>query len=76
MDVSAITPDALWEFGLNVKILVDKVGARLCAVNTASETWPVSCVMWAPEIVGPQIEAMPTINCVQPSVGFLPEAAG
>ena len=76
MDVRAITPDALWELGLSVKTLVGKVEARLCAVNTTSEPWPVSCELWAPEIVGPQIQAMPTIDCVHPSVGVLPEAAG
>ena len=53
MDVRAVTPDALWELGLSVRALVGKVGGRLSAVNTASETWPVSCEMWAPEIVGP-----------------------
>ena len=76
MDVRAVTPDALWELGLSVKTLVGKVEARLSAVNTASETWPASCEMWAPEIVGPQIEAMPTMACVPPSVDILLEAAG
>ena len=76
MDVSAVTPDALWELGLGVKTLVGKVEARRCAVNTTSETWPVSSEMWAPEIFGPRIEAMSTTDCVQPSVGGLPEAAG
>ena len=76
MDVRAVTPDALWELELSVKTLVGKVEARLCAVNKASETWPMSCEMWAPEFVGPQVEAMPTIDCVQPSVGVLPEAVG
>ena len=81
MDVRAVTPDALWELGLSVKTLVGKVEARLCAVNKASETWPMGFEMWAPEFVGPhspQVEAMPTIECVQPSAGVLQlqEAAG
>ena len=76
MDVRAVTPDALWELGLGVKTLVGTVEARLSAVNTASELWPVSCEMWAPEVVGPQIEAIPTIACVPPNVGILLEAAG
>ena len=76
MDVRAVTPDALWELELSVKTLVGKVEARLCAVNKASETWPMGFEMWAPEFVGPQVEAMPTIECVQPSAGVLQEAAG
>jgi hypothetical protein len=77
MDVRAVTPDALWELGLSVRALVGKVEARLSIVNTTSETWLVSsCEMWAPEIVGPQIETMPTIACVPPSVGAILEAAG
>ena len=68
MDVRVVTPDVLKELGLSVKTLVGKAEARLCAVNTASETWPVSCEMWAPEIVGPQIETMPTIAYVPRSV--------
>ena len=59
-----------------MKTLVGKVEARLSAVNTSSETWPVNCEMLAPEIVGPQIEAMPTIACVPPSVGAVLEATG
>ena len=47
MDVWAVTPDALWELGLGVKTLVGKVEARLCAVNKASETWPMSFELWA-----------------------------
>ena len=39
MGVRAVTPDALWELGLNVKTLIRNVEARLCAVNKASETW-------------------------------------
>ena len=42
VDVRAATPDALWELGLSVKTLVGKVEARLCAINKASETWPMS----------------------------------
>ena len=38
MDAKAVTPDALWELGLSVRALAGKVGARLSAVNTASET--------------------------------------
>ena len=57
MNVRAITSDALWESGFSVKTLVGKVEARLSDGNTASETWPVSCEMWAAEIVGPQIES-------------------
>ena len=76
MDVRAVTPDALWELGLSVKTLIGKVEARLCAVNKACESWPMSCEMWAPEIVGPQVEAMPAIECVPPSADVLPEAAG
>ena len=53
MDVRAVISDALWELGLSVRALVGKVETRLSAVNTASETWPVSCEMWAPEAVGP-----------------------
>ena len=45
MDVRAVTPDALWELGLSVRALVGKVEARQSAVDTASETWPVSCEM-------------------------------
>ena len=55
---------------------VGKVEARLCAVNKASEPWPMSFEMWAPEFVGPQVEAMPTVENVQPSAGVLQEAAG
>ena len=40
---------------------------KLSAVNKATESWPVNCEMWEPEVVGPQIEAMPSIDCVQPS---------
>ena len=78
MDVRAATPDALCELGLSVKTLVGKVEARLSAVNKASETWPMSFEMWAPEFVGPQVEAMPapTVECVQPNAGVLQEAAG
>ena len=47
VDVRAATPDALWELGLSVKTLVCKVEARLCAVNKASETWPMSFELWA-----------------------------
>ena len=53
MDVRAVTSDALWELELNVKTLVGKKEAILKAVNTASETWPASCEMWGPELVGP-----------------------
>ena len=47
-------------------------------MNKASETWPMSFEMWAPEFVGPQVEAMPapTVECVQPNAGVLQEAAG
>ena len=76
MDVRAVTLDALWELGLNVRALVGKVEARLSAVNTASETWPMSCEMWTPEIVGPQMEAMATIACVPPRVRAILEATG
>ena len=76
MDVRAVTPDALWEMGLSVKILIGKVEAALSAVNNASETWPVNCEMWAPEVVGPQIEAMPALDCIQPSAGASLGAAG
>ena len=76
MDVRAVTPDALWEIGLSVKTLIGKVEAKLSAVNKASESWPVSCEMWAPEVVGPQIEAMPTIDCTPPSADVSLEAAG
>ena len=76
MDVRAVTPDALWEMGLSVKTLIGKVEAKLSAVNTTSESWPVECEMWAPEVVGPQIEAMPSIDCVQPSAGASLGAAG
>ena len=76
MDVRAVTPDALWELGLIVKTLIGKVEAGLCAVNKACETWPMSCEMWAPESVGPQVEAMPAIECVPPSADDLQEAAG
>ena len=75
-DVRAVTPDALLELGLSVKTLVGKVEARLCAVNKASESWPMNFELWAPEFVGPQIEAMPTVECVQPSEGDLQEVAG
>ena len=50
MDVRAVTPDALWELELSVRALVGKVEARLSAVNTASETWPVSCEMVQNEV--------------------------
>ena len=76
MDVRAVTPDALWEMGLSVKTLIGKVEAKLSAVNKASETWPVNCEMWAPEVVGPQIEAMPAIDCIQPSADASLGAAG
>jgi hypothetical protein len=76
MDVRAVTPDALWEMGLSVKTLISKVEAELSAVNNASETWPVNCEMWAPEVVGPQIEAMPALDCIQPSADASLGAAG
>ena len=76
MDVRAVTPDALWEMGLSVKTLIGKVEAKLSAVNKTSESWPVECEMWAPEVVGPQIEAMPSIDCVQPSADASLGAAG
>ena len=76
MDLSAVTPDALWELELSVKALVGKKETRLGAVNTACETWPARCDMWAPEIVGPQIESMPAIACVPPSVDILLEDVG
>ena len=76
MDVRAVTSDALWEMGLSVKTLIGKVEARLSAVNKASETWPMNCEMWAPEVVGLQIEAMPAIECIQPSADVLLGAAG
>ena len=76
MDVRAVTPHALWEMGLSVKTLIDKVEAKLSAVNKASETWPVNCEMWAPEVVGPQIETMPAIDCIQPSADVSLGAAG
>ena len=76
MDVRTVTPDALWELGLSVKTLVRKVESVLRDINSVSETWPMSVLMWAPEIVGPQIEAMPRMECVQPSIGVLQESAG
>ena len=76
MDVRAVTPNALWEVGLSVKTLIGKVEARLPAVNKASETWPMNCEMWAPEVVGPQIETMPAIGCIQPSADVSLGAAG
>ena len=76
VDVRAVTPDALRELGLSVKTLIGKVEARLCAVNRACETWSMSCELWAPELVGPQVEAMPAIECIPPSADVLPEAAG
>ena len=76
MDVRAVTPDDLWEMGLSVKTLIGKAEARLSAVNKASETWPMHCEMWAPEVVGPQIEAMPAIDCIQPSADVSLGAAG
>ena len=35
---------------------------RLCAVNKASETWPMSFEMWAPELVGSQMKLSPAIS--------------
>ena len=77
MGVRAITPtpDALWELGLNVKTLLGKVEAKLCAMYKVSEIWPMSCEIWAPEVVGPQVEAMPVIECIQPNADVLLEAA-
>ena len=46
MDVRVVTPDALREFRLSVKILIGKMEVRLCSVNEACETWPVSREMW------------------------------
>ena len=76
MVVRAVTPNALWELGLSVKTLVGNAEDRLSAVNTACEMWPARCDMWAPEIVGPQIEYMPAMACVPPSADVLLEAAG
>ena len=78
MDVRAVTQDVLWELGLSVKTLVGKVEARLCAVNKASESWPMGFELWVPaaEFVGPQIEAMPAVECVQSSEGGLQEVVG
>ena len=76
MDVRTVTTDALWELGLSVKTLVGKVESVLRDINNVSETWPMCVLMWAPEIVGPQMEAMPRVECVQPSVGILQESAG
>ena len=76
MGVRAVSPDALRELGLSVEALIGKVGPGLCAVNKASETWPMSFGLWAPEPVAPQIEAMPTVECVQPSGGDPQEVAG
>ena len=63
MVVRAVTPDASWELGLSVKTLVEKVESRLSVVNTTCETWPARCEIWAPEIVGSQIESMPAMAC-------------
>ena len=65
MDVRAVTPDALRVLGLSVKTLIGKVEARLCAVIKECETWPMSCGLWAPELVGPQVEAMPAIVSIR-----------
>ena len=70
MDVRAVTPDALWEMGLSVKTLIGKVEAKLSAVNKASETWPVNCEMWAPEVVGPQMVVLPAHECCEMIIFF------
>ena len=56
--------------------LIGQVKARLCAVKKASETCPMNFDLWAPEFVGPQIEAMPTVECVQPDEEVLQEVVG
>ena len=76
MVVRAVTSDALCELGLSVRTLVGKIEAKLSAVNPACETWPSRCDMWAPKIVGPQIESVPAMACVPPSVNILLEAVG
>ena len=77
MDVRTVTPDALcMGDGTQCEDLIGKVEAKLSAVNKASESWPVNCEMWAPEVVGPQIEAMPAIDCIQPSADASLGAAG
>ena len=60
-----------------MKTLVGKVEAKLCAVNAASESWPMDFELWAPEIVGARradrAEVMLAVECAQPSEGNLPE---
>ena len=46
-----------------MRTMVSKVEARLCAVNEASESWPMKFELWAPEEVGPQIEALTVVEC-------------
>ena len=78
MDVRVVTSDVLWELGLSVivKTLVGKVEGRLCAVNKPSESWLMGFGLWAPEVVGPQIEVMSAVECVQTGAGGSQKTAG
>ena len=76
MDLRGITSAVLRVIGLGVRTMVGKVEARLCTVNKASKSWPMDFLIWAPEAVGPQIEALPEMECAQFSEGIQLEAVG
>ena len=57
MDVERLSPEALREVAVSLKLLVRRVEGGLRMLNTVGESWPVDALeVWAPEGMGPQIE--------------------
>ena len=76
MEVRRVSPDALREIGLAVKTMVGKAEVKLTAVNEACETWPMVLELWAPDDVGPQLEALDVVQSVQPDSSIYTGTAG
>ena len=57
MDTTQLSPEALREVAVALKLLVRKTERELRMLNTVGESWPVDALeVWAPEGDGPQIE--------------------
>ena len=56
-EMRGISPGALGEVAMSLKLLVRKAEKALRTVNKAGESWPVdSLAVWAPDDGGPQME--------------------
>ena len=76
MEVKRVSPDALREIGRAVKTMVGKAEVMLTTVNEICETWPMVLELWAPDDVGPQLEALDVVQSIQPGSSIHTGTAG